>query len=97
MDWRKKMIALRQIEMIENDSITIHLPAEFSNYQQAEVIILPLEETLKHDSTEQFIQRFAGSIMDFPEIESEGEIQERDNKQFNRVPDLILEGWLTTR
>ncbi len=31
------MIALRQIQTIQNNSITIVLPAEFKNYQQAEL------------------------------------------------------------
>lgn len=38
------MIALRQIQTIQNNSITIFLPAEFKSYQQAEVIILPLKK-----------------------------------------------------
>lgn len=38
------MIALRQIQTIENDSITIRLPAEFRKYQRAEVIILSFEK-----------------------------------------------------
>lgn len=38
------MIALRQVQTIQNNSITIFLPAEFTNYQQAEVIVLPLEK-----------------------------------------------------
>ncbi len=63
------MIALRQIQTIEGDFMTIQLPSEFKNYQQAEIIILPVEESLKINNTEAFIQRFAGSIPDFPEID----------------------------
>ncbi|MGZ8262349.1 MAG: hypothetical protein ACXWTU_05230 [Methylotenera sp.] len=44
------------------------MPPEFKNYQQAEIIILPFEEG-KND-TEAFIQRFAGYVADFPEIET---------------------------
>jgi hypothetical protein len=63
------MIALRQIQNIEGDFVTIKLPAEFKNYSQAEIIILPFENGIKNN-TEKFIQRFAGSMLDFPEIES---------------------------
>lgn len=64
------MIALRQIQTIEGDFVTIKLPSEFKNYSQAEIIILPFEKSLKKNNTEAFIQRFAGSMLDFPEIES---------------------------
>jgi hypothetical protein len=64
------MIALRQIQTIEGDFVTIKLPPEFKNYQQAEIIVLPFEDSIKKNNTETFIQRFAGSIVDFPEIES---------------------------
>jgi hypothetical protein len=64
------MIALRQIQAIEGDFVTIKLPAEFRNYKQAEIIILPVEDDVKKDNTETFIQRFAGSMLDFPDIES---------------------------
>ena len=63
------MIALRKIQTIEGDFVTIKLPPEFQNYQQAEIIILPFDENVKKNNTETFIQRFAGSIIDFPEIE----------------------------
>lgn len=63
------MIALRQIQTLTGDSVTIQLPPEFKNYQQAEIIILPLEESLKQSSaTELFIQQFAGAFSDFPVI-----------------------------
>jgi TolB-like protein len=64
------MIALRQIQTIEGDFVTIKLPPEFQNYQQAEIIVLPFENSIKKNNTEAFIQRFAGSITDFPEVES---------------------------
>jgi hypothetical protein len=70
------MIALRQIQSIDGDFITIKLPVEFKNYSQAEIIILPFEKSIKNN-TEMFIQRFAGSILDFPEIESL-QAEERD-------------------
>ena len=77
------MIALRQIQTIAGDSVTIQLPPEFKNYQQAEIIILPLEESFKQNNTESFIQRFAGSIPDFPEVEEELRLEERENLLWN--------------
>jgi hypothetical protein len=41
------MIALRQIQAIDGDFVTIKLPPEFKHYQQAEIIILPFDEVLK--------------------------------------------------
>jgi hypothetical protein len=64
------MIALREIQTIEGDFVTIKLPAEFRNYKQAEIIILPIESDIKKNKTAEFIQRFAGSMLDFPDIES---------------------------
>lgn len=63
------MIALRQIQSIEGDVMTVKLPSEFKHYQQAEIIILPVEDSLKKPDTEAFIQRFAGAIPDFPELD----------------------------
>ncbi len=71
------MIALRQVQTINDDYVTIKLPAEFKNYERAEIIILPIEDSIKKSNTEEFIARFAGSIVDFPEIESLT-AQERD-------------------
>jgi len=72
------MTELRQIQTIQNNTITIQLPEGFSTCQQAEVIVLPLEENaVKQTDTEQFIRRFAGAIPDFPEVESEGLPEER--------------------
>ncbi|MDD1610364.1 MAG: hypothetical protein LUO95_07120 [Methylococcaceae bacterium] len=45
------MIALRQIQTIEGDVVTIKLPPEFKNYQQAEIIILPFDERVKNPLT----------------------------------------------
>jgi hypothetical protein len=73
------MIALRQIQNIESKTVTIKLPPEFNSYQQAEIIVLPIEESKKNTlNIETFIQRFAGAIPDFPEIEDEGLPQERE-------------------
>jgi len=73
------MIALRQIQTIAGDSVTIQLPPEFKNYQQAEIIILSLEESFKQNNTESFIQRFAGAIPDFPEVEEDLRLEERED------------------
>jgi hypothetical protein len=64
------MIALRQIQTIEGDFVTIKLPVEFRNYSQAEIIILPVEGGMKKNNTETFIQRFSGAMLDFPDVES---------------------------
>ena len=73
------MIALRQFHSLENETITIKVPPEFKHYQQAEIIILPIENTpTKITNTEAFIKQFAGAIPDFPEIEAEGLPEERD-------------------
>ncbi|TRW94444.1 hypothetical protein [Candidatus Methylobacter oryzae] len=63
------MIVLRQIQSIEGDVMTVKLPSEFKYYQQAEIIVLPVEDSLKKPDTEAFIQRFAGAIPDFPELD----------------------------
>ena len=73
------MIALRQFHSLENETITIKIPPEFQCYQQAEIIILPIENIPnKITSTEAFIRQFAGAVPDFPEIDSEGLPEERD-------------------
>ncbi len=64
------MIALRQIQEIDGDFVTIKLPPEFKHYQQKEIIILPFNEAFKKNDTEAFIHHFAGSIVDFPELEN---------------------------
>ena len=64
------MIALRQIQIINDDSLTIKLPPEFRDYKQAEIIILPFDEAIKKTDTEAFIQKFSGSIIDFPALDA---------------------------
>ena len=72
------MIALRQLQPIQGNRLTIHPPVEFSQYQQAEIIILPVEETRPvTTSTAAFRQRFAGAIPDFPEVENAGDFTGR--------------------
>ena len=73
------MLALRQIHTIQNHRLFIQLPAEFDIYKEVEIIILPVESSTRTRlSTREFIGRFAGSILDFPEIESPGSLQERE-------------------
>ncbi len=64
------MFALRQVQPINGEFITIRLPVEFRGFAQAEVIVLPVENKGKPRGTAEFIAQFAGSIPDFPEIES---------------------------
>ncbi|MDM8545828.1 hypothetical protein QUF61_05005 [Candidatus Venteria ishoeyi] len=57
----------------------IQLPSEFDAYREVEIIVLPVESHVgdnKSLSTHEFIQRFAGAIPDFPDLESSGELQE---------------------
>jgi hypothetical protein len=63
------MFALRQVQPINGEFITIRLPVEFRGCTQAEVIVLPVENKRKTQETTAFIAQFAGSIPDFPEIE----------------------------
>lgn len=73
------MFALRQIYIIGNNQLVIQLPSSFEGYQEVEVIVLPVESTQKIQfSTQEFLQRFAGTIPDFPEIELLGILQERE-------------------
>ncbi len=64
------MFALRQVQPINGEFITIRLPVEFRGCTQAEVIVLPVENKGKQQGTAEFIAEFAGSIPDFPVIES---------------------------
>ncbi|WP_446009071.1 hypothetical protein [Candidatus Electrothrix sp.] len=74
------MLALRQVHANRNHELLIRLPPEFAAYREVEIIILPVEPSnnSKTLSTKEFIKRFAGSIPDFPEPESPGPLQERE-------------------
>ncbi len=73
------MLALRQIHTIQSHRLSIQLPPEFDSYRQVEIIIMPVESSTKARlSTREFISRFAGSIPDFPALESPGALQERE-------------------
>jgi len=51
------MIVLRQFHSLENETITIKVPPEFKQYQQAEIIILPIENTPRYRGFYQTICR----------------------------------------
>ncbi len=73
------MLALRQIYTNQKKQLVIQLPPEFDAYERIEVIILPVESNISISlSTKDVIERFAGAIPDFPELESPGELQERE-------------------
>jgi len=73
----KCMFALRQIYTIQDNQLVIQLPSSFEGYRTVEVIVLPVESSQKEQlSTQAFLQRFAGVMPDFPEIESPGILQE---------------------
>ncbi|MFM8342271.1 MAG: hypothetical protein ACKN9F_08635 [Methylomonas sp.] len=55
-------------------------------------MILPIEGGMKKNNTEAFIQRFAGSMHDFPEVESL--LVTHNTREFIRVPDWLLADWL---
>jgi hypothetical protein len=75
----KYMLVLRQIYLIQNNQLLIQLPSSFDGYQEVEVIVLPVESSQKRRlSTPEFLHRFAGVIPHFPEIESPGVLQERE-------------------
>lgn len=73
------MLALRQIHTAQNQQVLIKLPPEFDAYEKIEVIILPVESGSSSSlSSKEFVKRFAGAIPDFPELESPGQLQERE-------------------
>jgi hypothetical protein len=73
------MLALRQVYTNMNHQLMIHLPPEFDAYREVEIIVLPVESSIdKLLSTKEFIKQFAGAIPDFPDLESPGELQERE-------------------
>lgn len=69
------MIALRQIQTIQNNSITIFLPAEFKSYQQAEVIILPFEKETAVDK-QNLMATFLNDLPENSEGLSRAEIEQ---------------------
>ena len=73
------MLALRHVYTNMNHPLMIQLPPEFDAYQEVEIIVLPVESGIgKSLSTGEFIKRFAGAIPDFPDLESPGELEERE-------------------
>jgi len=92
------MVALRQFHSLENETITIKVPPEFKQYQQAEIIILPIENTPnKITDTEAFIKQFVDAIPDFPDCEADELPEESmigcadDRRRINRDQQLPRE------
>ena len=79
------MKAYREIREATSGTIAIVLPEELCR-QRVEIIVLPLEEQKPENETgkqslgwpQGFFERFAGSIPDFPNIESEGDYEKRE-------------------
>ena len=73
------MLALRQVYTNMNQQLMIQLPPEFDAYREVEIIVLPVESSISNPlSTKEFVKHFAGAIPDFPDLESPGELQERE-------------------
>lgn len=75
------MQALREIQEVTSDTITITVPAAFLNHT-VEIIVLPLDDestegAADHVWPQDFIARFSGCMPDFPDLASEGEYELR--------------------
>ncbi len=77
------MEALREIHEVHDNSITVHLPINFS--KQVEVIVLPVEEKLAMATTED----------PWAEVHKIREQLERSGRTFSDSVELIREdrGW----
>jgi hypothetical protein len=64
------MHAHRVIQSLSGDTVTIHLPPEFSGCRQAEIIVLPLDEA-RPISMQEWLAKAWGAIPDFPDRLSE--------------------------
>jgi hypothetical protein len=75
------MNALRFIQPIAEGRLTITLPPDWRHCQRAEIIVLPADDDTSGTrlNTAEFIQRFAGAIPDFPDIEAPGPLEERES------------------
>ena len=79
------MRALREIREVTSNTLTIPVPDALL-HQKVEVIILPLDESREGADAPTdgngwpvgFLERLAGSLPDFPDIESEGGFEERE-------------------
>ena len=60
------MHAYRIIQPLSGDTVTVHLPPEFNGCKQAEIIVLPIEESMTI-STREWLAKAWGSIPDFPD------------------------------
>lgn len=78
------MKTYREIREVTSETITIPVPQELL-HQKVEIILLPADEAAVPDSRQTqkgwpagFLERFAGGLPEFPEIDSEGAYEPRD-------------------
>ncbi len=77
------MQALRKIIDVSGSSVTVELPPDWFGLTKAEVIVLPvnLEEFARESNTamtmQELVDRFSGSIPDFPDRPPQGEYEIR--------------------
>ncbi len=69
------MTTYQKIMETQSGQISLTLPESLMN-QRVEVTIRPIEEPEQTDWPMDFINQFWGCIPDFPEIESEGPLEE---------------------
>lgn len=72
------MEVVREIRQVSDNIVTIKIPDGFKN-RRIEIIVIPVGEfSEKNGFPADFFDRFAGSIPDFPDIDSEGEFEVRE-------------------
>jgi hypothetical protein len=77
------MNALRKIHKTNSDTVIIKIP-EALRYQTLEIIVLPVYDEPTEITSNQaqwpadFFDKFVGCLPDFPEIESEGDYENRE-------------------
>lgn len=74
------MNALRKIYKTHSDTVIIKIP-EALRYQTLEIIVLPVSDELTETTAHwpaNFFDKFVGCLPDFPEIESEGDYENRE-------------------
>jgi len=70
------MQALREIHNTASDTIVIKIPQELRN-KTLEIIVLPLEDINNSSWPKDFFNKFVGCLPDFPDIEAEGDYENR--------------------
>jgi len=72
------MKVVREIREVSDNEVTIKIPDGFKN-RRIEIIVIPVGEfSVKKGFPADFFDRFAGSIPDFPELDSEGDFEVRE-------------------